>query len=279
MAIADNRTSTATAVAVPWYDLLPDPEPPEDGMQQEAPIRHIMTMLEARYADDPSVLCSGMLVNVIYDSRVPGSFVSPDGFIVFGLETDSRAIRLNRRSYRIDEWGRTPAFVLEVASESTARRDMGVKRDIYARMGVQEYWRLDLFGEYYREPLVGETLVDGEYQRFELHTESNGDVWSRSEVLGVDFVHRVEEGYPRFLLRDSLTGEWLHTLTEERAARLAAEAGWQSEAAARQMAEAGWQGAEAARQAEAAARQAEAERADRLQAELDELRRQREGSS
>ena len=272
MAIADRRTSTATAVEAPWYDLLPDPEPPEDGMQQEAPIRHIMTMLETRYADDPSVLCSGMLVNVIYDSRVPGSFVSPDGFIVFGLEVDSNEIRLNRRSYRIDEWGQTPTFVLEVASESTARRDLNEKRDIYARMGVQEYWRLDLLGEYYGDPLVGETLVDGEYHRFELHTDANGDVWSRSEALGVDFVYRVEEGYPRFLLRDSASGQWLHTLAESEDARLAAEAGWQAEAAARQMAEAGWQ-------AEVAARRAESERADRLQAELDRLRRQQGDTS
>ena len=258
MATADHRTSTATAVAVPWYDLIPDPEPPEDGMQQELPIRHVMSILEARYANDPSVLCCGTLINVIYDSRVPNSFVSPDGFIVFGLEVDSRMIRLNRRSYRIDEWGQTPAFVLEVASESTARRDMGVKRNIYARMGVQEYWRLDLLGEYYGEPLVGETLVDGEYRPFVLHEDANGDVWSRSEVLGVDFVYRVEEGYPRFLLRDSSTGEWLYTLEEEQAAR-------QAERAARLM--------------EQAARQAAEARADRLQAELDRLRRQQGDTS
>ena len=74
--------------------------------------------------------------------------------------------------------------MLEVASESTAARDLGEKRDIYARMGAQEYWRLDRTGEYYGEPLVGERLVNGEYERFELHTEANGDIWSRSEVSG-----------------------------------------------------------------------------------------------
>ena len=241
MTAADHKASPEIAVEVPWYDLLPDPEPPEDALQQDEPILVLMSILKARYANDPSVLCCGPLINVIYDSSVPNSFISPDSFIVFGLETDAAQIKLNRRSYRIDEWGRTPAFVLEVASESTASRDVGVKRDIYARIGVQEYWRLDLLGEYYGEPLVGETLVDGEYRRFELHTEANGDVWSRSEVLGVDFVYRAEGEIPRFLLRDSATAQWLLTLEESEAARLAAEA-----------------------------------RADRLQAELDSLRRQRE---
>ena len=115
-------------------------------------------------------------------------------------------------------------FVLEVASESTAHRDLGEKREIYARMGAQEYWRLDRDGEYYGEPLVGERLVNGEYERIELHTEANGDTWSRSEVLGVDFYHSVDDdGYGIFLLRDSVTGEWLNTLSDEIAARQAAE--------------------------------------------------------
>ena len=116
-----------------------------------------------------------------------------------------------------------PAFVLEVASESTAHRDLTEKRALYARMGAQEYWRLDRHG-FYGEPLVGERLVDGEYVRFPLHTAANGDVWARSEVLGVDFYHRVEDGISWFLLRDSATGEWLGDAGEEREGRLAAEA-------------------------------------------------------
>ncbi len=257
MTAADRNPSPEIAVEVPWYDLLPDPEPPEDSLQQEEPILKLISILKARYANDPTILCCGPLINVIYDSSVPNSFISPDGFIVFGLETDSAQIRLHRRSYRIDEWGRTPAFVLEVASESTANRDVGIKRDIYARIGVQEYWRLDLLGEYYGETLVGETLVDGEYRRFELRTEPNGDLWSRSQVLGVDFVYRVEDGIPRFMLRDSATAQWLLTLEESEAARLAEQT---------------------ARLAEQAARLAAEARAERLQTELDSLRRQRQES-
>ena len=220
MTTANPKASPGSAVEPPWYDLVDDPVPPEDAMQQDDTIHDVMSILRARYQNDPSTLCSDE-TNLIYNSSVPGSVVVPDGYIVFGVDTAT--IKRDRRSYRIEEWGQPPSFVLEVASENTATRDLGEKREIYARMSAQEYWRLDRGGEYYGEPLVGEYLADGEYHRFELHSDPNGDRWSRSEVLGVDFVYRVEEGFGRFLLRDSATREWLNTLADEREARQAAE--------------------------------------------------------
>ena len=235
----------------PWYDLMDDPEPPEDAMQQFRTIHVVLSALLARYENDPDTLVAEQS-NLVYDSAVRGSVVAPDAFVVFGVDADS--IERGRRSYRIDEWGAPPAFVLEVASESTAARDLGEKREIYARMGAQEYWRLDRTGEYYGEPLVGERLVNGEYERFELHTEDDGDIWSRSEVLGVDFYYRAEdEAFGIFMLRDSATGEWLNTLGPEREARKDAE--------------------EARLAAEARAQAAEARNRE-LQAELNRLRGQ-----
>lgn len=245
---------SADVKETPWYELIDEvPEPPEDGMQQDDTITLVKSILMARYAHDSSTLIAGPSVNLVYDSQIPGSFVVPDCYVVFGVDT--RTIRRDRRLYRIDEWGSIPAFVLEVASESTAPRDLDEKREIYARMGAQEYWRLDVTGgEYYGEPLVGERLVNGEYVRFELHTEASGDIWSRSEVLGVDFYYREDEdGYGSYLLRDSATGEWLNTLGEEIVAHAETES-------ARQAAE--------TRAVEAEARNRE------LQAELDRLRQQ-----
>lgn len=222
MTTARTKTPSLSAAADavdgrPWYELINDaPEPPEDAMQQAEIILYVMSILWVRYRNVPGALVSEQ-TNVIYDSDVPGSVVVPDGYVVFGV--DSQTITMYRRSYRIDEWGVPPAFVLEVASESTARRDLTEKRELYARVGVAEYWRLDRHG-FYGEPLVGERLVDGEYERFELHTEANGDEWSRSEALGVDFYHRVEDGISWFLLRDSATGEWLGDAGEERDRRL-----------------------------------------------------------
>ena len=207
----------------PWYDLIDDEaEPPEDGMQQEETTAYVNSVLWARYQDDPTALMGGPTAIIVYDDATPGSVISPDFWIVFGL--DAKRVRRENRIYRIDQWGAPPALVMEIASASTAHRDLGVKRDIYARIGVREYWRLDKDGEYYGEPLVGEGLVDGEYRRFALHTEPNGDRWSRSEVLGLDLYHRVEDGFGAFRFRDNATGEWLNFLSEERAARQVAEA-------------------------------------------------------
>ena len=251
---------------IPWYELINDaPEPPEDAMQQASIILYIMSILMARYKNVPGALVSEQ-TNVIYDSDVPGSVIVPDGYIVFGVDTDT--IEMYRRSYSIDEWGVPPAFVLEVASESTADRDLDAKRTIYARMGAQEYWRLDRHG-FYGEPLVGERLVNGEYVRFELHTEADGDTWSRSEVLGVDFYHRVEDGISWFLLRDSETGEWLGDLSEEVAAHAQTEA-------ARHAAEMRAQDEQQMRLAEEEARQEAEARNRELEAELERLRRQLE---
>ena len=36
-----------------------------------------------------------------------------------------------------------PALVVEVLSPSTRRRDLGIKRDLFDRAGVREYWVVD----------------------------------------------------------------------------------------------------------------------------------------
>ena len=244
---APPASSAADAAEAAWYELINEvPEPPEDGLVEDAVITLIKAILVARYANDPTALALGPATFLIYDSDTPGSLIAPDCYVMFGV--DAEFILRYRQSYRIEEWGVIPAFALEVASESTAPRDLTEKRELYARIGVGEYWRLDVTGgEYYGEPLVGERLVNGEYERFDLHTEDNGDIWSRSEALGVDFYWREQDGgYGSCLLRDSATGEWLNTLSEE---------------------------IEARREAEVRAEQAEARNLE-LQAELERLRRQ-----
>ena len=46
-----------------------------------------------------------------------------------------------RPNYKLWEERRAPAFVLEVASPSTWRHDLGRKRSVYARLGVRQYWQ------------------------------------------------------------------------------------------------------------------------------------------
>jgi Uma2 family endonuclease len=37
-----------------------------------------------------------------------------------------------------------PLLVVEVLSESTSGRDLGIKRDAYLRWGIREYWAVDI---------------------------------------------------------------------------------------------------------------------------------------
>ena len=87
--------------------------------------------------------------------------------------------------YVIEEAGKPPDLVLEVASSHTARRDYGPKRDIYAGMGVTEFWRFDhTGGDYYDAALTGDRLTEGGvYRPVEMFTEPDGVIWGYSEVL------------------------------------------------------------------------------------------------
>lgn len=89
--------------------------------------------------------------------------------------------------YVIEEAGKPPDLVLEVASSHTARRDYTEKRDIYAGMGILEFWRFDhTGGDYYSAALTGDRLIaGGVYRPVELVTEPGGVLWGYSEVLGL----------------------------------------------------------------------------------------------
>ena len=146
------------------------------------------------------------------------SWVSPDCYVA--LDIDSSSIeRFN--TYRLWEVGKPPAFVLEIGSPSTATTDLVRKRNLYAQLSISEYWRYDSTGgNFYREPLVGEVLSDGEYRRLDLHHEPDGMVWAHSPALGLDLCWH--EGRLRFYNPNS--GRWLLTPLEAEDARLAAEA-------------------------------------------------------
>ena len=71
--------------------------------------------------------------------------------------------------------------------KAPATYDCTGKRDLYASIGVGEYWRYDpTGGEYYGVPLIGERLVAGEYQPLEMYENENGDTWGHSPALDID---------------------------------------------------------------------------------------------
>ena len=152
--------------------------------------------------------------------------------LAFGV--DSRAIR-RRKIYLPWEVGKPPDWVLEVASSSTSREDVGRKRDIYARIGVPEYWRFDpQDGEYHGAKLAGDRLMDGGYEPIELTTAPDGILKGHSAVLGLSLCW--DDNWPR--LYDPATDTYLEGWREVWEAREAAEAQIAVEQAGRLAAEA-----------------------------------------
>ena len=196
---------------------------------------------------DTTVITSEVAAALIPTESYEG-VLYPDLLIAFNADP---AVVIARNGYLIPEHGKPPDFVMEVASESTARRDETVKRDAYAALSVPEYWRFDATGgRRYRTPLAGDRLVGGVYVPVPIHRTDDEHYWGHCDVLGLDLCW--EEGKMRFW--DPATRRYLATFVEESVARREAEARAAEAEAGR-------------REAEAALYEAEA-RAQRLEEEL-----------
>lgn len=198
----------------PETDGMPLP----DGRYQEPLFVEVVSTLEAyltrKYTD---VEVSGNTF-IYYEMNNPRRSVSPDCYVAFGVDVDAI---MEQNSYIIWRVGKPPDFALEIASESTGRYDDTGKRDLYASLGFGEYWRYDSTGgRFYQRPLVGERLVNGEYQEFPIHEEPDGMIWAHSPTLGLDLCW--DNGRLRFY--DPETGEWLQNYAEQRQRADAAEA-------------------------------------------------------
>ena len=228
-------TKTDKQVVVPLHHERDDPtikypdsdgEPLADNKFQAVAMVDSFSALEIHFAERTDVYI-GIDQLLYYILNDPTASVAPDLFAVLGAHGSHP-----RRSWIVSrEGGAVPAFVLEIASESTWRHDATRKRDIYAQIGVTEYWRFDPEGTHYPVPLIGERLVNGEYQPIEVGADADGILRGHSAVLGLDLCVRqgIEEFEGRALLELRLynptTGEWLrsHQESEDRIRQLEAQ--------------------------------------------------------
>ena len=215
-----------------------DPHKPAlkpEAMDQEQPIHAILSLLASRFTNfgqRPDTFLSSNTI-ICYDPRDLNVRVSPDVYLAFGVDT--QAIR-QRKLYLPWEVGKPPDWVLEIGSASTGREDVGRKRDLYAHIGVPEYWRFDPTEEsdYHGVKLAGDRLVDGRYEPIPLTTAPDGLLKGHSAVLGLSLCW--DNGWPRFY--DPATGTYLESWQEVWDAREAAEAQAAVEQAGRLAAEA-----------------------------------------
>jgi hypothetical protein len=204
-------------------DLPGEREEVIDGMFQNPNILDTVTILEARYKDVPTVFVDAGTV-ICYNPENLNDRVFPDCYVAF--DVPAGAI-FAQNGYLIWQVGKAPDFALEVASESTARRDITFKRELYERIGVREYWRFDPSGgDYYGEPLAADRMaadrmLKGAHEPIELAVNNAGMLSGYSEVLGLWLC--VEEGmHPfadhirmnRLLFFDPEADEYLRNLAE-----------------------------------------------------------------
>ena len=214
-----------------------DGEPMADNQLQYYHMTNIKAGLDSWYENRPDMFVAGDLL-VYYRMNDNETRVAPDVFVVRGVPDRD----LFRDSWIVWREGKPPEFALEVATPRTWRRDATEKREIYAGMGVLEYWRFDPTGRFFAPVLIGETLIDGAYQPLPVADNGDGILRGHSAVLGLELC--VQPGL-ELRLYDPASGQWLRTIREESAGRRAAEAALQTaqadlqqEAAARQAAEA-----------------------------------------
>ena len=166
-----------------------------------------------------------------YERGNPQAVVAPDVYVVVG------APAYLRDTYKLWEEPKGPDFVLEVTSASKRANDERRKRDIYASLGVSEYFLYDPRTEYLTPPLKGWRLHNGEYRRLPAVTVlASRGVAIRSEVLGLKL--RDEREARMLRLHDHTTGEDLLTYEEVATARRRETESHREEAAALRAAEA-----------------------------------------
>jgi hypothetical protein len=120
-----------------------------------------------------------------------------------------------RNNYLLWEEGRPPSLVVEVSSRWTSREDVGDKKAVYERIGVEEYILFDPYGDYLKPRLQGFRLQDGAYQAIPPRVDGTLQSWT----TGLTFL---PEG-SRLRLRDTATGELLLWPEEDAKGRVAAE--------------------------------------------------------
>jgi Uma2 family endonuclease len=190
----------------------------ETDEHRQAMIRHIEILED--FFQGQRVYVSGDLL-VYYEQGNPRKFVVPDAFVVKELTPKMR------RFYKIWVEGKVPSVVIETTSRKTRRKDTVDKPQLYARLGVNEYFLFDPHQEYLDPPLQGHRLTGSTY--VQIVPDSDGCLVS--EELGLRLC--VADGLLQFYRVD--TGERLLTRAE-RATHEAERADRESQA--RQAAEA-----------------------------------------
>ena len=201
------------------FFVFPDPpKHPEDKMTS---FDHLTITGNAHYlaihlGSPETTLVAGDRYLALAPTRSLAGVRYPDLLVAF--DVDPAAYKA-RNAYVIEDQGKPPDLVMEIASRRTGRVDVTAKRDDYAALGIPEYWRFDETGEYHGSRLAGDRLEKGMYVPLPIEELPDGILQGYSAVLNLNL--RWEKG--QLSWHDPSTGEYVPTFETERAARLRAE--------------------------------------------------------
>ena len=188
-----NKIQSAPTIFYPESDGKPMAE---TEIHRDLMIDFIQILKDYFIAED--VCVSGNMF-IYYVEGDPKKSVAPDVFVACGIE------KKQRRTYRIWEEGRSPDFILEVASRSTFNDDIGPKKDLYESvLRVKEYFIYDPLGQVVPS-FVGYRLIDNVYHEIDF-------VEGRflSTVLGLE----LGEYMGKLRIYDPENSEWLKSPIE-----------------------------------------------------------------
>ena len=217
------------AVPAPVDYPCSDGKPLAESDFQLEPVVYAITALRTHFRHRERIHVAGDMF-LYFKEGDPRAVVAPDVFVVVG------AAKHKRMSYKLWEEPKAPDFVLEVTSRSTRAEDQGRKREVYASLGVAEYWLFDPTGDWLAPRLQGFRLRAGEYRALRSVAAIGGGLGLHSETLGLDVRY---DAAGRLRFHDPTSGEDLpaheemrEQVEQEIAARHAAESRLGEEAAA-----------------------------------------------
>ena len=180
---------------------LPSEAPTVDSAEQDRTFRYVGNVLNAHFAhrQDVRVGVDHGMYYLPEDLRggvpIEGGWqqtrahytplVVPDVLVAFGVPKVRYA-----GSYQTWNAGKVPDFVMEVASTNTWRHDYGRKRDLYERLGVQEYFIYDARDGHHRLT-AWRANAKGDYEEVFPDMHEGLGLGIRSELL--DLVAFVED--------------------------------------------------------------------------------------
>ena len=217
MTTADTHSKAPKA---PGKLRLPDPPErhPDDmtSFKQLAATGHAHH-LAMHLGNSDTTLVTGERYLVVRPTRNMAGSHYPDLLVALGV--DPAAYEASN-GYIIEEQGKPPDFVLEIASAHTGHIDVGEKRDGYAALGISEYWRFDETGQHHGARLAGDQLVEDVYQPIPIEELDGGVLQGYSAALNLNL--RWEHG--QLAWYDPATGRHIPTYEDQLARAEAAEA-------------------------------------------------------